>query len=45
MDEAWSEEVKLIAIHGWMLKDMRPSDVEASSVALGELIGSVPRQN
>ena len=45
MDEAWSEEVKLIAISGRMLKDMRPSDVEASSVALGELIGSVPRQN
>ena len=39
MDEAWSEEVKLIATHGWMLKDMCPSDVEACSAALDKLIG------
>ena len=40
LDEAWSEEVKLIAIHGWMLKDMCPGDVEAFSAALDKLIGA-----
>ena len=39
MDEAWSEEVKLIATHGWMLKDMCPCDIEACTAALDKLIG------
>ena len=37
MDEAWSEEVKPMATHGWMIKDMCPCDVEASSAALDKL--------